>query len=214
MKMQGGSVVVLCDYGQVLAGFDRSLCAVNFERLLGRPMPEAGADLLEDLLQPFEAGDLDADAFLSEARGPLRLSGGAEESSFREAWCSILWTSDAVVARMRQVAARPEVVFHVVTNTDPWRLEHASSTLGMADLFRQVTASFEPGVSPKGRDSGMWAEARRRAELDGEEAPRLVLGIDDLEANLQPALDDGTLDQAIVFTGVESLDRELQALGL
>ena len=56
--------------------------------------------------------------------------------------------------------------------------------------------------------------ARRRAEADCDGSPRLVLGIDDLEANLEPALADGTLDRGIVFTDVESLDRELLAFGL
>lgn len=207
-------MVVLCDYGQVLAGFDRSLCARDFERLLGRPLPAAGARLLEELLHPFESGDLAPEGFLEAVRDPLELSGPAEERLFREAWCSILWPLEPVIARMREVAARPEVVLHVVTNTDPWRLEHARTTLGLADLFRGVTASFEPGVRPKGQDSGMWAEARRRVEAELEQPPRWVLGIDDLEANLRPALEDGTLDHALVYTDLEDLDRRLKALGI
>lgn len=207
-------MVVLCDYGQVLAGFERSLCGQVFERLLGRPLPTGGEALLEDLLAPLEAGTLTTQAFLDAVREPLNLQDKAEEQAFREAWCSILWGKEDVIARLRLVAARPDVVFHVVTNTDPWRLEHASTTLGLADLFQSVTASFEPGVTPKGKDSGMWAEARRRAEEVCGGKADLVLGIDDLEANLLPALADGTLDRAIVFTDVASLDRALTALGL
>jgi len=206
--------LVLCDYGQVLAGFDRSLCAQEFAARLGRALPPAGARLLEELLAPFESGALGAEGFLAQLRPVLDLADAAEELAFREAWCRILWAKEDTVAVLRRLLPRPRTRIHVVTNSDPWRLAFARTTLGMADLFQGVTASFEEGVTPKGEDSSMWRVARRRAtEALGEE-PALVVGIDDLEANLAPALADGTLTHAVVFRDAAGLDAALRELGL
>lgn len=214
MKNQGDATLILCDYGQVLAGFDRDRCAVSFERLLGRPIPQAGAELLEQLLQPFEAGTLTPEQFLDEVREPLGLRHTRDETLFREAWCLILWALVDSIAVLRRRLGTPGLQVHIVTNTDPWRLAYASDTLGMADLFGSCTASFEDGVTPKGRDSSMWQEARRRAEAALGESGKRVIGIDDLEQNLSPALLDGTLTHGIVFRDAAQLEQELQALGI
>lgn len=214
MKNQGDATLILCDYGQVLAGFDRDRCAVSFERLLGRPIPSSGAALLEQLLQPFEAGEINPEQFLEAVREPLGLRHARDEALFREAWCSILWALVDSIAVLRRRLGMEGVQVHIVTNTDPWRLAYASDKLGMADLFQSCTASFEEGVSPKGADSSMWAEARRRAAAAlGQEGSR-VIGIDDLEQNLNPALEDGTLTHGIVFRDATQLEKELQGLGL
>lgn len=206
--------IVLCDYGQVLAGFDRSRCADGFARLLGRPLPEEAAPLLEELLHPFESGAIDPTTFLDTLREPLGLRNQAEELSFRKAWGSILWTLEEPIALLRRVKQRPHTVVHIVTNTDPWRLAYASEELGMADLFQQVSASFEDGVTPKGKDSSMWRIARQRATTALGCEPELVLGIDDLPQNMSPAMADGTLTHAHVFTTAAGLEQELLALGL
>jgi len=212
VKIQGSGTIILCDYGQVLAEFDRSLCAKEFARRLGRPIPAVAASLLEALLTPFEAGEITGDAFLAQLRGPLALRGAAEESAFRMAWCSILWASEDTVAVVRKWKAMPEVAVHIVTNTDPWRLAFASSDLGLSDLFHATTASFEDGVMPKGKCSSMWAHARRRAEAETGWRSPMVIGVDDLKANLDPALADGTLQHGIVFRNAIQLDAELQLL--
>lgn len=206
--------IVLCDYGQVLAGFDRSRCTGGFARLLGRPLPAAAAPLLEELLHPFESGEINATTFLNTVREPLGLANQAEELAFRQAWGSILWTLEEPIALLRRVKQCPSTVVHVVTNTDPWRLAYASEELGMADLFQQVTASFEEGVTPKGKDSSMWKVARQRATAALGCEPELVLGIDDLPANMAPAMADGTLTHTHVFTEGQSLERELLRLQL
>ena len=205
---------MLCDYGQVLALFDRSLCAQEFKRRLGRPLPADGERLLEELLIPFESGAIDADVFLARVRQALALRDSTEEQAFRLAWCAILWAQEEVVTLLRRVAARPRTVVHIVTNTDPWRLQHASTTLGLGDLFAGCTASFEAGVTAKGHDSTMWSEARRRASITLGVEPALVLGIDDVEANLDHALADGTLDHGIVFSDAANLEQRLMDLGL
>lgn len=206
--------IVLCDYGQVLAGFDRSRCAEGFARLLGRPLPTEAAPLLDELLNPFESGAIDPATFLGALREPLGLRSHEEELAFRKAWGSILWTLEEPIALLRRVKQRPNTVVHIVTNTDPWRLAYASEELGMADLFQEVSASFEEGVTPKGRDSSMWRTARQRATATLGCEPELVLGIDDLPGNLAPAMADGTLTHAHVFTAAPSLEQELAALGL
>ena len=206
--------VVLCDYGQVLAGFDRSLCAKEFAQRLGRPLPPAAAALLEELLGPFESGALDGNAFLAAVRPALALADAAEEAAFRESWCRILWAQEDTVAILRQLVRRPRTAVHVVTNTDPWRLAFARTTLGMEDLFQGVTASFEEGVAPKGQDAGMWQLARRRATATLGEEPQLVVGIDDLAANLAPALADGTLTHGLLYRDAPTLRADLAALGL
>ncbi|PCJ54852.1 MAG: hypothetical protein COA70_03955 [Planctomycetota bacterium] len=212
VKNQVAGSIILCDYGQVLAAFDRSLCAKEFEKRLGRPIPPAGVRLLEELLGPFEAGAVSPEAFLGELRDPLGFKHSFEEHEFRLAWCSILWPLEETVAIMRKWKARPGVEVHIVTNTDPWRLAYASSHLGLGDLFTAYTASFEDGMVPKGQCSTMWAEARRRAEAKCGHYSPLVIGVDDLEANLKPALDDGTLDHGIVFKDAAQLDQQLQLL--
>ena len=125
MKNQGEPTLILCDYGQVLAGFDRSRCAVAFERLLGRPIPAAGEALLEELLQPYEAGTIGPAQFLEAAREPLGLRHAREEALFREAWCSILWALVDSIAVLRRRLGQSGVQVHIVTNTDPWRLAYA-----------------------------------------------------------------------------------------
>lgn len=206
--------IVLCDYGQVLAGFDRSRCAEGFARLLGRPLPAEAAPLLEDLLNPFESGAIDAATFLGTLREPLGLRSEKEERAFRKAWGSILWALEEPIALLRRVKQRPNTVVHIVTNTDPWRLAYASEELGMGDLFEEASASFEDGVTPKGQDSSMWRTARQRATATLGCEPELVLGIDDLPANLAPAMADGTLTHAHVFTAAPGLEQELFALDL
>jgi hypothetical protein len=209
VKIQEASSIILCDYGQVLAGFDYSLCAKEFEKRVGRPISPAGTRLLEELLGPFEAGAISPEAFLGELRDPLGFKHSFEEDAFRTAWCSILWPLEDTVAVMRKWKATPGVEVHIVTNTDPWRLAYASSHLGMADLFSASTASFEDGMVPKGQCSNLWAKARHRAETAcGGHSP-MVIGVDDLEANLKPALDDGTLDYGIVYQNAEQLDEQL-----
>jgi len=214
MKNQGDATVILCDYGQVLAGFDRERCALSFERLLGRPIPNAGATLLEELLTPYEAGEIDPEQFLTAVREPLGLRHPREEELFRQAWCSILWAEVDAIAVLRRRLNRSGLLVHIVTNTDPWRLAHASEQLGMADLFQRCTASFENGVTPKGVDSSMWAEARRRAEAELGGHVTRVIGVDDLAQNLTPALEDGTLHHGIVYRDAAQLERELQGLGI
>ncbi|MFK5956661.1 MAG: hypothetical protein QM477_09475 [Planctomycetota bacterium] len=209
MKNQGPETIILCDYGQVLAGFDRGLCAIEFEKRLGRPIPAAGARLLEDLLAPFEAGGINEEAFLGELRGPLGFKHSQEESEFRMAWCSILWPLDDTVTVIRAWKAKPGVEVHIVTNTDPWRYAYASSHLGLGDLFQSSTASFERRVVPKGRCSSMWREARKRAEAKTGWRSPMVIGVDDLAANLNPALADGTLHHGIVFRNAEQLNEDL-----
>lgn len=206
--------VVLCDYGKVLADFDRARTEVLFEEALGRPLPPTGARLLDDLLGPFEAGEFDPSTFLRQAREALGLADEAEEAAFLAAWCGILWTLDDTVALMRRVATRPRTVVHVVTNTDPLRLAFAREGLGLADLFAEATASFEDGVTPKGRDSSMWQVARARATASLGEEPALVVGIDDLAGNLEPALADGTLDHGVVHSDAAGTAAELAGLGL
>lgn len=212
VKNQEASSIILCDYGQVLAGFDRALCAKEFEARLGRPISPAGARLLEELLEPFEAGAISEEAFLGELRAPLGFRHSFEESEFRMAWCSILWPLEDTVAVMRKWKATPGVEVHIVTNTDPWRLEYASSHLGLGDLFQACTASFEDGVVPKGQCSNMWSTARRRAEAECADRYPLIIGVDDLEQNLKPALDDGTLDHGIVFENAVQLEEQLLLL--
>ena len=212
MKNQEASSIILCDYGQVLAGFDRNLCAIEFEKRLGRPIPPAGAQLLEELLEPFEAGAITGEAFLGELHDTLGFRHSQEENEFRMAWCSILWPIQETVAVMRKWKAAPGVKVHIVTNTDPWRLAYASSHLGLEDLFDACTASFEKGVVPKGTCSNMWAIARHREQAVCTDNSPMVIGIDDLEQNLKPALDDGTLDHGIVFQDAVQLDQQLRLL--
>jgi len=212
VKNQERGSIILCDYGQVLAGFDRNLCAVEFESRLGRPIPPAGLALLEELLPPFESGGVSAQAFLGELREPLGFQHSTEEEEFRIAWCSILWPLKETVAVLRKWKAKPQVHVHIVTNTDPWRLAYASTHLGLGDLFEASTASFEKGVVPKGSCSTIWRVARHRAETEsGFDSPK-VIGIDDLERNLQPALNDGTLDHGIVYENALQLEAQLQLL--
>ncbi len=208
--MQARSLLILCDLGQVLAYFDRRLLAENFARWSGRPFPPEAETRSEELRIPFESGQIDSAGFLLAMREFLGWMDGEQEQIFRRAWGSILWPNEECIQVFRAFIQRPRVWLHVVTNTDPWRLEYARTELSMADLLSHCTASFEPEVEPKGKSSQMWRLARARGLRELAQHPSCVVGIDDLAENLQPAVADGTLDWGIHFQNAKQLECELQ----
>jgi putative hydrolase of the HAD superfamily len=164
----------LYDIGRVLLDFD-------FEASLSRLLPADCADpraRLERLLErkdDFEAGKIEADAYIEWALGVI--GSGASADQFRDAWRSIFTPNEPMWKCVRQLAAKGHRLI-LFSNTNsihcPWIFENYRDF----DLFENAVLSYEVGsIKP---DAGIYTHALEMHGLD----PAATLYIDDLPENI------------------------------
>jgi putative hydrolase of the HAD superfamily len=164
----------LYDIGRVLLDFD-------FESSLSRLLP-AGItnprERLERLLarkDDFEAGRIEADAYIEWALGVMGSDASADQ--FRAAWCNIFTPNEPMWKCVRQLAAKGHRLI-LFSNTNsihcPWIFESYPEF----DLFEGAVLSHEVGaIKPQ---TEIYKHAFDAHRLD----PGSTLYIDDLPENI------------------------------
>ena len=164
----------LYDIGRVLLDFD-------FESSLSRLLPadcvnpRARLELLLERKDEFEAGQVEADAYIDWALGVM--GSGATADQFRDAWRSIFTPNEPMWQCVRQLSAKGHrlILFSNINSIHcPWIFEKYPEF----SLFDGAVLSYEVGaIKPQ---AGIYKHAFDAHRLD----PGSTLYIDDLPENI------------------------------
>jgi putative hydrolase of the HAD superfamily len=171
----------LYDLGRVLLDFD-------FESSLSRLLPadcvnpRARLERLLERKDEFEAGEVEADAYIDWALGVM--GSGASADQFRDAWRSIFTPNEPMWQCVRQLAAKGHRLI-LFSNTNsihcPWIFENYPEFL----LFDGAVLSYEVGaIKPQAE---IYTHAFDAHRLD----PGSTLYIDDLPENIAAGREHG-----------------------
>ena len=165
----------LYDIGRVLLDFD-------FEASLSRLLPADCVNpraRLERLLErkgEFEAGQVEADAYIDWALGVI--GSGASADQFRDAWRDIFTPNEPMWQCVRQLAAKGHrlILFSNINSIHcPWIFEKYPEF----SLFDAAVLSYEVGaIKPH---AGIYTHALEAHGLD----PAATLYIDDMPENIE-----------------------------
>jgi len=193
-----GAVLFLMDFGKVLCDFDYALFASSFEKAFSKPPTAEGLRLAEKLRRPFEAGEFGPNEFFEAVRKPFHLE-PTEQPKFALTWCGFLRFNPSMVTLVRHFLQQPQTQLRMVSNVDPWVVEHASRVLGLKDLFEDGVFSFLNQVNPKDVDASMWKLARQRGLQGRASEDVLVIATDDTASHLERVQLENAADLCICF---------------
>ena len=123
---------------------------------------------------------------------------------FVEEWCSILTPQEGMEELVAQLAAR--YVLGLLSDTDPLHWQYCQQHFSILRHFTKPTLSYQTGLLKP--DPRCYQQASENAGT----AIKSCLFIDDREQNVEGARRVGM--QALLFSGVESLQQELKNLHL
>jgi HAD superfamily hydrolase (TIGR01509 family) len=194
--------IILFDLGNVLMKVEYTA----FLHTLGLDHAMSDAELyhlLEDESQAFEMGKASAEDFLGVVNAKLGKSYTFDQ--FRQAWLSIL--PDVIPGSpdlINQLSREYRLM--LLSNTNELHLRRSVEMLPALKRFERLFVSYEIGLIKPNRGIYQYV-------LDHVNVPaQRILFIDDLEKNIQAALEVGM--QGIVFRGIESTRAELQRLNI
>ena len=104
-----------------------------------------------------------------------------------------------MVALARQFLKGSQTLLRMVSNVDPWIVEHARTTFGLGDLFQDGVFSFLAEVNPKDVDASMWQLARQRGLKDLAAPQAFTIATDDTASHLERVQLENTADLCICF---------------
>lgn len=194
---------VIFDFGNVIYRFDNGRILAGLAGLCGRSVGELAARVGNSTLsEDYESGRLDSSAFLE---GVSTLCGFPfERKAFIKAFTEIFTPIDSTLELIRRLA--PHYRLGLISNTNPWHFEHAIRTCEVFPLFSAVTLSHElKAMKP---DRRLYEDALTKLALPAE----ACVFIDDRPEFAEAATRLGL--RGITYTDGETLNRELEALGV
>ena len=195
--------LVALDLGNVLSLVDESVGAQELARLSGRPEQEVFAAVFAPGRKALlETGKQTFDDFA--ARCGERLGVTIPAGRFRAIYESVLTPNVAIFPLAERLLARRRVGLCSNTSAAHWELERRR--LPFADRLDPVIVSYEVGVMKP--DAVIFHALASKARV----APQRVLFVDDRPENVDGAKRAGL--QALQFTGVAHLERDLKKLGV
>lgn len=167
---------ILCDIGNVIVSFDFGVASSRLAAL-----SDTAEDRLLDELQrlkvPFEDGQIDDDAFVSESMAAIGFHGSPEE--FRHIWCDIFAANAPMVATLSKLATRYPLF--LLSNTSGLHKDYLFAQFPVFSHVRDGVYSHTAKASKPGRR--IFEIAIDQLDLD----PARTFFIDDLEPNIQTA---------------------------
>jgi HAD superfamily hydrolase (TIGR01509 family) len=152
--------------------------------------------------QGFATGQLTPGEFYQESCRILDLTLSPEE--FSRGWCDIFFPMEGMEQLFREVKARHPV--GLLSDTDPLHWDYLLANFPWLKLVERPTLSFRIGHTKPAPEC--YQEAVRSLGFE----PAACLFVDDLEKNVAGARRVGM--EAVRFSGVENLRRELAARGV
>lgn len=199
-----GIDTIIFDVGRVLVGIDTS--GEKFSDLAwstGIPPDQAFAAFsYNNEVRDFCTGKLFPETFYLSVRDRYNIL--IDYSAFREAWCDLFHPMPGMEELFGRLSRHYSI--GLLSDTDPLHWEHIRSLFPWLAEVEKPTLSFEVGyLKPH---PAMF----RAAAANCGKRPDQCLFIDDLRANVDGARLSGM--QAIVFEGVDKLQRDLAGLGI
>lgn len=195
---------VIFDCGNVLCRFDNGRFLKGLSDLCGQPAEALrtalyGASVLS---QDYEAGRIGSHDFLE---GVSTLCGtNLPEAAFIRAFTDIFTPIPSTFDLVRKL--KPRYRLGMLSNTNPWHVEHAIRHIEVFPLFDIVTLSYEVRASKP--DPRIFEDALSKLNLPAE----ACVFIDDIPAFAQAATDMGM--RGLTYTNPEALTTDLRRLGL
>lgn len=194
----------------ILFDFGNVICAFDTRRFLSALGPHCGLapEVLErriygsDLPRAYEAGALSSGEFLA---GVSELCGYTfPEEVFVPAFTDIFTPIPTTFDLLRRLS--PRYRLGLVSNTNPWHVEHGIRTTDVFPLFEAVSFSHE--VRAMKPDRRIFEDALAKLRLPA----RSCVFIDDVPAFAEAATALGM--HGLTYLGPESLAAELRGLGV
>lgn len=195
--------LVALDLGNVLSLVDESVGARELARLSGRPEQEVFAAVFAPGRKVrLETGRQTFDDFAAGCGERLGVTIPA--GWFRAIYESVLTPNAAIFPLAERLLARRRVGLCSNTSAAHWELERRR--LPFAGRLDPVIVSYEVGVMKP--EAGIFHALASKARV----SPQRVLFVDDRPENVDGAKRAGL--QAVQFTGVARLERDLKELGV
>jgi putative hydrolase of the HAD superfamily len=194
--------VLLIDAGGVLVDPHPERAVARLAARSGRSVNELEAALLGVTKRGFDRGKLDGAAFAAELGRASGLT--LAEQEWRDLWCGIFDDLPLMQDLVEQLSRQHPC--YLLTNIDPWHLEHLRARLPLLSRFRGVHASCEVGFAKP--DPSYYRLAFERFGL----APEECVLIDDRVESVEAVTRLGA--RGIVHRGAEATREALAQLGI
>lgn len=196
--------VVISDLGGVVVDFNADRLVHQVSALLGRSFEEVQATIYHDeLLLPFELGQIEPQAYYEGLKARLQLSW--TYTQFVRAWNDIFTENREVTQLLRRLHSQYRLV--ALSNTNTLHITHIKSSISSLDFFDDWITSCEVGLRKP--DPEIYLVALRRA---GVTTPQAAIYIDDRPELVEAGRAVGLT--AIRCESSAQLERDLRALGL
>ena len=195
--------LVICDIGGVAVDFHADQLVHQASQLLGQSFDEVQRVVYhEELLLPFELGQISPAAYYEGLRERLKLSWTYEQ--FVRVWNDIFTENRSVTQILERLRARHALT--ALSNTNLLHYQHLRATIPSLSVFSDWVVSCEVGLRKP--DPKIYFLALERAKA----RPRQAVYIDD-----RPELVDAA--RSLGLTGIRfehsvQLEQDLQAIGL
>ncbi len=195
--------LALFDLGGVVVEFDADRVVHQVSQLLGRSFDEVQQVIYhQELLLPFELGQITPQAYYAGVKDRLKLSWTYEQ--FVRFWNDIFVENREVIAIMQRV--REHHTLMALSNTNTLHVQHLRATIPSLAVFHDWVTSCDVGLRKP--DPEIYRLALRRAGVPPEQA----IYVDDRPELVEAGRSVGLT--AIRFESSRQLAQELRALGL
>jgi hypothetical protein len=202
--------------GSVLLPFRRRRFEHNLRHLFGiEYLSEEQQERIDKLQTSFEKGHEDVAGFTAKLRECLGRN-ESDDQAIKLAWNDIFWRNESEIWFLRRCRDQGLATVVLISNTDPWRLDHALERLELGQLFdrEHVVASFDPGVNPKGTDNSMLSRGLGILERVCQPGHFIPVFIDDIREYLINAQESGIGVHQLHFRTFCQFVYELRKYGL
>jgi putative hydrolase of the HAD superfamily len=194
---------ILFDLGNVIIPFDiKRAYARMSERCGCKPEEVAARIRATGLVRPFEKGEIEAEPFVRELCGALKLNISHQE--FCDWWSCVFLPEPLVPEELLEdLASRHRLL--ALSNTNPIHFAMLKEAYPLLRHFDDYVLSYEVGAAKP--EAKIYQEAIARAQCGPEEC----FFTDDLAVNIEAARAHGM--DAVQFLSAEQLKRELRSRG-
>jgi putative hydrolase of the HAD superfamily len=194
---------ILFDLGNVIIPFDFKRAYARMAALCGCPAEEVPARIrATGLVGPFEKGEIEAEPFVRELCGALKLNISHQE--FCDWWSCVFLPEPLVPEELLEdLASRHRLL--ALSNTNPIHFAMLKEAYPLLRHFDDYVLSYEVGAAKP--EAKIYQEAIARAQCGPEEC----FFTDDLAVNIEAARAHGM--DAVQFLSAEQLKRELRSRG-
>jgi len=195
---------IIFDLGRVLVGVDLTKGIFKYTQ---QENPKSEIQILDTLMhdsfyQDYACGKFTAEQFQQEFCRRLNLDFDFE--AFKREWNDVFKTIPGMEALVTKLSTTYKI--GLLSDIGPLHWEHLMETLPVLERIEKPVLSYQIGFLKP--EKATYLKAAESVQTE----PKSCLFIDDREVNVNGAKSAGM--QAIVFSGIEQLSRDLITLGL